>query len=89
MEVTGSVQTLICAGQGSISKDGKPLHVGDMKAQLTLAIGNLEAILNQAAYDWADVVRLTVYIVDFDQFLPHYGPLEAKLANTDPNLSLI
>lgn len=33
IEVTGAQRVLYCAGQTSISADGKPLHEGDVRAQ--------------------------------------------------------
>jgi enamine deaminase RidA (YjgF/YER057c/UK114 family) len=84
IEVAGGSQTLFCAGQASISEDGQPLHKDDMEAQLQLALNNLEAILNKGNYDWTNVIRLTVYTVDFDKLLQHYGVLVARLQNTNP-----
>jgi enamine deaminase RidA (YjgF/YER057c/UK114 family) len=84
VETTGGAQTLFCAGQASISAEGLPLHQDDMQAQLTLALANLEAVLTAGQYDWTNVVRLTVYTVDFDRLFQHYDTLTAKLANTQP-----
>jgi enamine deaminase RidA (YjgF/YER057c/UK114 family) len=84
VEVTGHSKTLYCAGQASISEDGQPLHAGDMQAQLTLALANLEAVLAKGGYDWANIVRLLIYTLDIDGLMPHYSLLEAKLANTIP-----
>jgi enamine deaminase RidA (YjgF/YER057c/UK114 family) len=82
--VTGSSQTLFCAGQASISDEGQPLHAGDMAAQLTLALANLGAVLAKGAFDWPNIVRLLVYTTDFDSLMQHYDLLEARLANTTP-----
>lgn len=82
--VTGNSQTLFCAGQAAISDEGQPLHAGDMAAQLTLALANLDAVLAKGAYDWTNIVRLLVYTTDFDGLMPHYGLLAAKLAHTTP-----
>ena len=67
VEVTGSSATLYCAGQASISEDGKPLHEGDMEAQLKLTLENIGTVINSGDYDWTDVVRLTIYTTDFDR----------------------
>jgi 2-iminobutanoate/2-iminopropanoate deaminase len=58
IDITGSKQTLYCAGQVSVDKDGTPIHAGDMAAQLDTAFDNLEEVLRQAGYQLADVVRL-------------------------------
>jgi enamine deaminase RidA (YjgF/YER057c/UK114 family) len=68
-EVTGGQRTLICAGQASAGDDGVPLHAGDMKAQTTQALDNLETVLKQAGFSLADVVRMNIYTTDVDRFM--------------------
>ena len=68
-----------CAGQAAVDAEGHPAHAGDMKAQLQLALTNLEAVLRQADLTLTDVVRLTVYTTDFDAFLAESGLLTARL----------
>lgn len=84
VDVAGPAHTLYCAGQASISEAGQPLHAGDMAAQLTLALANLEAVLAKGQYDWTNIVRLLVYTTDFDHLMPHYSLLTDKLAATMP-----
>jgi enamine deaminase RidA (YjgF/YER057c/UK114 family) len=57
-----------CAGQTSVDEAGVPVHPGDMSAQLTQAIANLETVLAQSGMTLADVVRLTYYVTDLDAF---------------------
>ena len=78
--VSGHTRTLYCSGQTATDSEGKPQHDGDMAAQLTLSLDNLEAVLNKAAMTLADLVRLTVYTTDVDGLLPHYGVLASRLA---------
>ncbi len=59
VELTGISRTLLCAGQAAVDAEGHPAHTGDMKAQLQLALTNLEAVLRQADLTLTDVVRLT------------------------------
>jgi enamine deaminase RidA (YjgF/YER057c/UK114 family) len=61
-------QILYCAGQTSVNDDGNPIHPGDMKAQLTQAIANLETVLTQSGMELADIVRLNYYVTDVDAF---------------------
>lgn len=68
VEVSGSTQTLYVAGVTSVDDEGKPLHEGDMRAQLIQAIDTLEAVLKQAGYSLSDIVRLTTYTTDMDAF---------------------
>ncbi|HTL08767.1 MAG TPA: RidA family protein [Chitinophagaceae bacterium] len=82
--VSNATQTLVCAGQAAIDENGQPMHAGDMAAQLTLSLNNIDTVLTNAGYSWTDVIRLTVYTTDFDQLFQHYGLLAAKLENTMP-----
>ena len=77
--VSGHTRTLYISGQTAMSGDGKPQHDGDMAAQLTLSIDNLEAVLGEAGMSLANLVRLNVYTTDVDLLFQHYGVLAAKL----------
>lgn len=77
--VSGDTRTLYISGQTSMSKDGRPEHEGNVEAQLTLALDNLEAVLRDADMTLANLVRLNVYTTDVDALLPHYGVLAAQL----------
>lgn len=43
--VEGAKRFLICSGQTAIDGEGKSQHKGDLKAQVSLALDNLEAVL--------------------------------------------
>lgn len=78
--VSGHTRTLYCSGQTAMSGDGKPpQHAGDMAAQLTLSLDNLEAILGEAGMSLANLVRLNTYTTDVDLLFQHYGVLAARL----------
>lgn len=77
--VSGHTRTLYISGQTAMSPDGKPQHDGDIAAQLTLSIDNLEAVLDEAGMSLADLVRLNVYTTDVDLLFRHYGVLAARL----------
>lgn len=80
LETTAPQHTLYCAGQTAMSDDGRPLHPGEMGAQVELAMDNLETVLKTAGYGLADVVRLTVYTTNVDELFAHYGLLVGRLA---------
>ncbi len=63
-EISGMERVLVCAGQTSVDADGRPLHDGDMSAQVSQAFDNLEAVLGQAGFALADVVRLNYFVTD-------------------------
>jgi enamine deaminase RidA (YjgF/YER057c/UK114 family) len=50
-----------------------------MRAQVGLALENLEAVLAGADMTIADVVRLNIYCTDVDEFLRSSGVLDARL----------
>ena len=80
IETTGHKRVLRCAGQTSTNADGEPMHAGDMAAQVTLAVDNLETVLMAADMTLSNVVRLNIYTTDVDALMPHYGLLAARLA---------
>ena len=68
IEVTGGERVLYCAGQASVDAEGQPVHAGDMRAQMTQALDNLEAVLVRAGFTLSDVVRLNFYPTDVELF---------------------
>jgi enamine deaminase RidA (YjgF/YER057c/UK114 family) len=80
IEVTGSERALFCAGQTSTDPDGNPLHPGDMRAQVSQALDNLEAVLREAGFDLSQVVRLNTYTTDVDALLGSYDLITSRLA---------
>jgi enamine deaminase RidA (YjgF/YER057c/UK114 family) len=87
--VQGHSKVLVCSGQTSVDADGAPQHVGDMAAQLGLALDNLEAVLTQAGMTFANVVRLNVYTTDIDAFFASYGALVERAAGNTPASTLL
>jgi enamine deaminase RidA (YjgF/YER057c/UK114 family) len=77
--VSGHTKTLFCSGQTAMSSDGKPEHDGDMEAQLSLTLDNLEGVLRAAGMSLANLVRLNVYCTDVDALFRHYGVLASRL----------
>ena len=72
IEVKEAHHVLYGAGQTSVDSEGKPQHGNDMRAQMRLALENVERILDAAGYSLADVVRLKVYTCDMDATLKNY-----------------
>jgi enamine deaminase RidA (YjgF/YER057c/UK114 family) len=81
--VEGHQRMLVCAGQTATDADGAPAHAGDIAAQLTLALDNLDAVLSAGSMSLRDVVRLTIYTTDVDALFPHYGILTKRLASAE------
>ncbi len=76
-------RVVFCAGQFSGDREGRPLHPGDLRAQLHQALDNLEAVLGDAGLQLSDVVRLTYYVTDVDAFFAAVGELNSRLAKVD------
>ncbi len=70
VDVTGAERVVYFAGQASVDPDGRPLHAGDMNAQVGQALDNLESVLEQAGLSLANVVRVNWYVTDVEAFFP-------------------
>lgn len=80
IEVAQGQRVLYCAGQTSTDAEGNPRHAGDMGAQLSAALDNLQAVLEAGGYVLADLVRLNYYVTDVGAFFAAYGSVTERLA---------
>jgi enamine deaminase RidA (YjgF/YER057c/UK114 family) len=89
--VEGSNRQLFCAGQTAVDGDGRPQHPGDMRKQITLALDNLEAVLNAADMGLVNVTRLSVYSTDVDEAMKHFDLLGVRFGsvNAAPPMTLL
>ena len=77
--IGGIERVLVCSGQTATDADGRPQHPGDMRAQVALALDNLDTVLREAGFGWADVVRLNYYTTDVDAFMQAGDLLASRL----------
>ena len=70
--ITGVTRQVICAGQTAVDGAGRPQHPGDMRAQIGLALDNLESVLAGAGMTLGHVIRLGVYATDVDAALQNF-----------------
>lgn len=70
--IEGATRQVICAGQTSVDGEGNPQHAGNMRAQISLALDNLEAVLAKAGMNLSHVTRLGVYATDVDEALKNF-----------------
>ena len=77
--VEGASKILFCAGQTSVDANGAPQHAGDMAAQMSLALDNVEAVLHEAGLGLGNLVRLNFYTTDVDAFLANEHVLGMRL----------
>lgn len=80
VEITSPKRILRCAGQAAVSPEGLSQHAGDMRAQIDLAMDNLETVLAGAGFDLSDVVHLNYYTTNMDKFFAAYDAVTNRLA---------
>ncbi|MBI2995022.1 MAG: RidA family protein [Gammaproteobacteria bacterium] len=81
-EISGAGRVVYCSGQVAADADGKPLHPGDMQAQLNRALDNVTTVLKGAGLGLSDVVRLNYYTTDVAAFVKA-GPALAERLNRE------
>ena len=79
IEVSGAQSVLYCAGQSSMDAQGRPANKGDMRGQITLAMGKLEEVLRHAGTTLSNVVRLNYYTTDVDRFFAAHDIVITRL----------
>lgn len=70
--IDGATRQVICAGQTAVNENGAPQHPDDMRAQISLALDNLEAVLKEAGMELSNVIKLGVYATDVDEALRNF-----------------
>jgi enamine deaminase RidA (YjgF/YER057c/UK114 family) len=88
-EVSGGGRVLFCSGQASVDADGRPVHAGDVAAQLSQAFDNLETVLAQAGMTLANVVRLNFYTTDLAGFFKATPVVIDRLGGRKPPGTLL
>jgi enamine deaminase RidA (YjgF/YER057c/UK114 family) len=89
--IEGGRRQLICSGQTPVDADGRPQHAGDMRAQVGLAMDNVEAVLAGADMTLADVVRFNIYTTDVDELLSCFDVIAGRFgaAGVQPPSTLL
>ena len=88
-EVSGERRVLVCSGQGSVDEEGRPIHAGDMRAQVALTMDNLETVLREAGMGLSDVVRLNYYTTDVDAFFGAMDIVADRMGGNRPSSTLL
>lgn len=73
--IASGSRLVFLAGQVAQSSDGELVGAGDLAAQTEQALINVGAGLEAAAATFDDVVKLTIYVVDWDE-----GKMEQLMA---------
>jgi 2-iminobutanoate/2-iminopropanoate deaminase len=80
---------LYCSGQIPLDPQSGELVEGDIAAQTERAIENLGAVLCAAGYQYADVIKTNVYLVDMNDFPAFNGVYERYFGATKPARSTV
>lgn len=89
--IEGPRRQVVCAGQTAVDADGNPQHPGDMRAQISLSLDNLETVLKAADMDLSNVTRLGVYATDVDNALKNFDLIGVRFGplNAAPPMTLL
>ena len=72
------------AGQVALDSQGQLVGPGDMRAQLTQVMKNLNAALGAAGASWKDVVKVNWYFVNYKpDLLPMIREVRDQFINTE------
>jgi enamine deaminase RidA (YjgF/YER057c/UK114 family) len=63
--VASGSRTIYISGQVAVDKTGAVVGAGDLEAQTTQVMKNLGLALQAAGASFADVVKITTYVVDY------------------------
>ena len=86
--VEGAKKIIFCAGQVAGDKDGNIVGEGDFDAQQRQVISNLKDVLAEAGATLADVVKVTLFIVNQDDTPKGRNILREHFADSKPASTL-
>ena len=89
--IENTKRQVICSGQTSVDANGNPMHEGDMRAQIALALDNLEAVLAAADMTLANIIKLGVFTTDVDTAMRNFDLLGARFGavGVSPPMTLL
>ncbi len=68
---------MFLAGQPGLNGDGRIVAPGDIVAQFSQALGNLQVVVEAAGGKLEDIARLTIYVKDVEAYRANLQPLGA------------
>ncbi|MER9300298.1 RidA family protein [Mesorhizobium sp. M0621] len=69
LKIQGSGQIVHLKGQVSLDREGQIVGKNDMRAQVRKTLENIQAVLVSVGGTMADIISLTQYATDIEQFL--------------------
>ena len=82
--VEAPARTVYVGGQNAVSADGQVVGAGDLAAQTERALQNLSTVLAAAGARLQDVVKLTVFLVQGQDFREGYGAFQRAWGDATP-----
>ena len=77
-------------GQVAMDEEtGEPCHVGDMRAQMAMAIDHVERVLKEADMDLSNVVHYFIYTTDVPQTYANLDVLTQAFGDATPTGSAL
>ena len=70
--VSGAVRTIYVGGQDAITPDGTVVGMGDLGAQTTQILANIETALSAAGAGLEHVIKWTVFVVEGQDVRPAF-----------------
>ncbi|MEO9169612.1 MAG: Rid family detoxifying hydrolase [Candidatus Baltobacteraceae bacterium] len=80
---------LFCSGQIAIEPRSGNLVDGDVSAQAEQVLKNLGSVLKAAGYDYADVVKTTIFLTDMNDFAAVNAVYAAYFGDSKPARSTV
>jgi 2-iminobutanoate/2-iminopropanoate deaminase len=80
---------LYCSGQIALDPQTGEMVSGDAAAQAERVLENLGAVLCAAGYEWANVVKTTIFLVDMSDFPAVNAVYEKYFGATKPARSTV
>ncbi len=80
---------LFCSGQIPIDPSTGDIIEGDIAAQAEQVLENLHAVLQQAGFEFSDVVKTTIFLIDMNDFTAVNTIYDRYLGQTKPARSTV
>ncbi len=84
-----SGKELFCSGQIPLDPQTGELVAGDIGAQTQRVLDNLGAVLREAGFDYGDVVKTTIYLIDMQDFAAVNAVYERAFGTAKPARSTV
>lgn len=75
--LTAGGRILFLAGQTAINAEGQLVAAGDLVGQYEEALRHLKAVVEEAGGAMQDIVKITIFVKDRDDYLKHLKALGA------------